>query len=207
MEARNVWLSRSESSGCCSIPDCKASLKNAEYKTCSGWRRRRRKILFSYHCNHQPFSMQLRPNSFRQLLRESYVKRLSMFGFSLGYSRPRRLRSTEATFLSTNRCVCCVFRHSKSKLIWKCDWEMGSRTPSLRTRSTNPSFGDQNWSSRWQVSCSIRFALKKRKHGFLTSLCHIRRSSRNIFKCLKAYIQFQTHSKMLICCDHPIKAK
>lgn len=44
-----------ESFGCYSTPDCKASLKNAEYKTCGGWRRRRWKIFFSYHCNHQPF--------------------------------------------------------------------------------------------------------------------------------------------------------
>ena len=161
MEARG-----GESFGCRSIPDSRTSLKNAEFKACSGWRRRRRKIVFSYLCNHQPFSLQLRPNRFRQLLRECYVKRLAIFGFPLGYSRPRRLRSTKASFLSSNRCIRCVFRRSKSKLIWKCDWEMGSRTPSLRSRSTNPSFGDQNWSSRQQVSYSILFALTKRTHEF-----------------------------------------
>lgn len=156
---RNLRLKQSRER---SIPDYATSLKNAEYKACSGWRRRRRKIFFSYLCNHQSFSLQLRSNSFRQLLGECYVKRLAMYRFPLGYSRPRRLRSTKATFLSTNRCLCCVFRRSKSKLIWKCVREVGSRTTSLRTRSTNPSFGDQNWSSRWQVSCSLRFAWTKR---------------------------------------------
>jgi len=157
MEVTTVCPRIRESFDCCSTPDCKASLKNAEYKTCSGWRRRRWKIFFSYHCNHQPFPVQLRSNSFRQLLRESYVEQFAMFGFSLGYSRPRRLRSTKTTFLSTNRCICCVFRCSESNLISKCDWKMGSRTPTLCTRSTNSSVGDQNWSSRWQVSCSMEF--------------------------------------------------
>ena len=122
-------------------------LKHAASETCSGRWRRGWKIQLSYLRNNQPFSMQLRPYSFRQLCGKYYGPWVSNHGVTLGYSRPRGLRSSETALVPPNRCIRCVFRCGKSKFFSERVREMGSRGSPFCSRSGSSALGDQDGSS------------------------------------------------------------
>ena len=91
------------------VIDLEKTLKNAEFKTCSRRRWRCREIKFSHLRNNQPFSIGLRPHSFRQLRSKYDGEWETLLGRSVGYSRPRRLRPSQTPFVPRNRRICVVF--------------------------------------------------------------------------------------------------